>query len=69
MKEYIDLLIEDKWRKQDGFFVFIAAIENITSPKQRNITLYQGNYFINVYKTFFDKHYTRCLKEILPLSI
>ena len=34
-----------------------------------NIKLYHSNTFINVYKDFFDKYYTRWLKDLLPLSI
>ena len=51
------LLIEDKWMKRDEFATFISAIEKIISPKEKNLALQQGNNFIDVYKTFFDKHY------------
>ena len=57
MKEGIDVLIEEKWRKQDEFATFISDIEEITIPNKKNIALHQGNYFIDVYKTFFHKHY------------
>ena len=33
------------------------------------IALYQGNDFIDVCKTFFDKHHEKCIKELLSLSI
>ena len=57
MKEDLDLLIEYKWRKRDEFATFISATEKIPSPNEKNIALHQGNEFIDVYKTFFDKHY------------
>ena len=41
----------------------------VKSTKERNIALYQGNKFINVDKTFFDKHYAYLMKETLKLSI
>ena len=37
MKEYIDLIIEEKWRKEDEFATFIAAIEKLTSTKERSV--------------------------------
>ena len=55
--------------KQDQFATFIAAMEKLPIPKERNITLYQGNGFINVYKIFFDNHYTCWLKELLLFSV
>ena len=48
MKEYIDLLIEDNWRKQDEFDTLISDIEKLPSPKERNIALLQDKDFINV---------------------
>ena len=65
MKEDLDLIIEEKWRKRDEFATFIAAIDKLIGPKDRNIVLYQGNGFINVYKTLFLKHYVLWLKELL----
>ena len=62
MKEDLDLLIEEKWRKRYEFATFISAIEKLPGPKERNLTLYQSNDFINVYKTFFENQYTCCLK-------
>ena len=56
MKEYLDLIIEEKWRKQCGFTTFIVAIEKLRSTKEINIVLFQGNDFISVYKTFFYNH-------------
>ena len=44
----------------------IAKGESWSGP---NITIYQGNNFINVYKNLFDHHYKHCLKELLLLSI
>ena len=64
-KEDLDLIIEEKWRKRDEFATFIAAIDKLIGPKDRNILLYQGNGFINVYKTLFLKHYVLWLKELL----
>ena len=69
MKEYIDPLIEEKCRRRDELAKFIAAIEKLPSPKYRKLAIYQGNYFINVYKTLFEKHYEFWLEEILTLSI
>ena len=57
MKKDLYLLIEDKWRKRDEFATFISAIEKLPSPNEKNVVLHQGNDFIDVYKTFFDKHY------------
>ena len=62
MKEDLDLLIENKWKKQDRFATFILAIEKIPSTNEKNIALHQGNYFIDVYKALFDKNYGRCIK-------
>ena len=67
MKEYIDLLIEDKWRKRDEFDNFISGIEKLPSPNEKNLTLHQGNDFIDVYNTFFDENYGRWIKELLLL--
>ena len=39
-KEDIDLLIEEKWRKQDYFATFISAIDKLPIHKEINITLY-----------------------------
>ena len=36
MKEYLDLLIEEKWRNKYEFATFIAAIEKLPSPKERS---------------------------------
>ena len=69
MKEYLDLIIEEKDRKQYWFDNFIAAIEELPIPKEINLTLYQGNEFINMYNTLFDKNYEWWLKELLPISI
>ena len=69
MKEYIDLLIEKKWRKRDYFATFISAKEKITSPNVKKFVLHQCNEFIDIYKTFFDKYYELCIKELLTLSI
>ena len=69
MKEYLDLLIEEKWRKRDEFATFISAIEKLPIPNDKNLALYQGNGFIDLYKTFFDKHYGKCIKELLTISI
>ena len=69
MKEDLDLLIEEKWRKKDEFATFISAIEKLPSPNEKNLVLHQGNEFIGVYKTFFDNHYGRWIKELLSLSI
>ena len=57
MREDLYLLIEETWRKRDEFATFISAIEKLTSPNEKNIALHQGNDFIDVYKTLFDKHY------------
>ena len=69
VKEYLDLLIEEKWRKQEDFAAFISSIEKLPSPNEKNCTLHQGNDCIDVYKNFFDKQYERCIKELLPLSM
>ena len=69
MKEYLGLLIEWKWRKWDEFDTFISAIYKLPSPNEKYIVLHQGNDFIDMYKTFFDKHYKQRIKDILPLSI
>ena len=57
MKEYLDLIIEEKGRKRYQFDNFIAALEKLPIPKERNLTLYQGNEYINVYNTLFEKNY------------
>ena len=48
-------------------------MEKLTSTKKINISLHQGNDFINLYKlmykNFFRNYYARWLKGILPLSI
>ena len=67
MKEDIDLLIEEKWRKRDEFAPFISVTEKLPSPNEKNIAIHQGNDFIEVYKKLFDKHYGLCFKELLPL--
>ena len=69
MKEDIDLLIEEKWRKRDDFDTFISDIWELPSPNEKNLALNQGNNFIDVYKTFFGKHYGKWIKNLLPLSI
>ena len=69
MKGYIDLLLEEEWRKRYDFSTFISAIENITSPTDIKLALNQGNNFINLYNSFFNNHYVCWLKEILPISI
>ena len=69
MKEYLDLLIEEKGSKQYQFDTFIADIEKIPSLKERKITLYQVNNLINVYNTLFDKNYACWMKEVLLISI
>ena len=51
MKEDIDVIIEEKWRKQDKFATFISAIDKLTSPKYIKVAPYQGNKSVNVYKT------------------
>ena len=38
-KEDLDLIIEEKWRKRDEFATFIAAIDKLIGPKDRNIAL------------------------------
>ena len=53
MKEGLDILIEEKWSKRDGFAYFISAIEKLTIPNGKNITLHQGDYFIDLYKNLF----------------
>ena len=69
MKEDIDLLIENKWRKRDEFDTFIAAIEKLPRTQDIKLAIYQGKDFINVYNNFFNNHYARCIKEILTISI
>ena len=69
MKEDLDLLIEDKWMKQDEFATFISAIEKLPSTNKKNIALHKGNDFIDVYKTFFYNHYGWYIKELPQLSI
>ena len=69
MKEDLDLRIKEKRKKQDEFATFISAIEKIPILNDKNLALHQGNKFIDVYKTFFDNKYERCIKEILTLSI
>ena len=39
MKEYIDLLVEEKRRKQYEFANFIAAIEKLPITKEINISI------------------------------
>ena len=56
-------------RKQDEFSTFISATDKLPSPNEKYIALHHGNEFIDVYKTFFDKHYDQCIKDLLPLSI
>ena len=68
MKENLDLLIEEKRKKRCEFATFISTIDKQLSPKEKKLSIHQGNDFIYVYNTFFDKHYEWCLKEILPLS-
>ena len=41
MKEDLELLIEEKWRKLDEFDTFISAIEKLPSPNKKNIALHQ----------------------------
>ena len=67
--EYLDLLIEDNWRKRDEFATSISAIEKLPSINEKNIALNQGNFIIDVYTIFFDNHYGKCIKEIPPFSI
>ena len=69
MKEYIDLLIEEKWKKWDEFANFILAVEKLPSTNEKNITLQQGNGFIDVYMNLFGNHYGQCIKDLLTLSI
>ena len=69
MKEDLYLLIEENCMKGDEFANFISAIEKLPSTNEKNIALHQGNEFIDLYKTLFDKHYGKCIKECLPLSI
>ena len=69
MKEYIDLLIEENWRKRYEFSTFISAIYKLPSPKEKKLALHQGGKFIGMYKTFFDNHYEIWFKDILLLSI
>ena len=69
MKEDIDVLIEEKWRKQDEFATFISAIEKLPNLNEKKLALHQGNDFIYAHNTFFDKNYEQWIKEILPLSI
>ena len=47
----------------------IVEIEILSIPREINPTLYQGNDFINMYKTLFENNYSCYLKDILPLSI
>ena len=65
----MELPIEVKRRKQNKFDNFIASIYKLPSLKYRKLACYQGNAFINLYKTFFDKHYVRWMEDLLPLSI
>ena len=67
MKKDLDPLIEEKWRKQYKFVTFIAATEKLPNNKEIKITLYQGNGFINMYKTFFENNYARWMNDIMPL--
>ena len=67
MKEDLDLLIEEKWRKQYEFVPFISAIEKLPSSKEIKLALCQGNNFINVYNIFYDKHHGHWIKDILLL--
>ena len=39
MKEDLDILIEQKCRKQDKFATSISAIETLPSPNDKNIAL------------------------------
>ena len=48
---------------------FIVDIEKLTSPNDKKLALHQGNGFFDVYKTFFDKIYGWCIKDLLPISI
>ena len=68
MKEDLDLLIEGKWRTQDEFATFISDIEKLPSPNEKNLALHQGNEFIEVCKTLFDKHYGWWIKELLKTN-
>ena len=69
MKEYLDLLIEDKWSKRYVFANLIAAIENLPIPKERKLAPNQGNDFINMYRILFENNYAFWLKRLLPLPI
>ena len=57
MKEDIDRLIEDKWKKRDEFATFISDIEKLPILNDKNPAIHQRNDFTDMYKTFFDKHY------------
>ena len=69
MKEGLELLIEEKWRKQYYFDTLVSAIEKIPSPNEKRLSLHQGNNFFDLHKTFFDNHYGKWIRELLPLSI
>ena len=56
-KEYLDLLIEEMWRKRDNFATFISAIEKLPSSNKKNLILHQGNDAIDMYTNNFGKHY------------
>ena len=57
MKEDIDRLIEDKWKKRDEFATFISDIEKLPILNDKNPAIHQRNDFTDMYKTFFDKYY------------
>ena len=69
MQEYLDLIIEEKWRKWYEVSTFIAAIEKLPIPKEKNIALNQGNEFITMYKNLFEDNSECWLKELLHISI
>ena len=44
-------------------------IDKLTSSNEKNLALHQGNGFIDIYNTLFDKQYGIWIKDILLLSI
>ena len=40
MKEDLDLLIEENWRKQDKFAAFISAIDKLSITNKKKLALH-----------------------------
>ena len=56
MKEDLDLIIEEKWRKRDEFATFISAIEKLPSPDEKILYSTRGMTLLTCKRPYFIRN-------------